>query len=80
MNDIETILTSARQLSVGERLELIDALWETVPPSALPPLSDEWRTEIQRRSFELDAGTVTLIPWTQVRDEALGRNGIDADN
>ena len=80
MPDVQSILSSAKQLSVGERLELIDALWETVPPNALPPLSDEWRMEIQRRSAELDAGTVTTIPWEQVRDEAFRRNSIDADN
>lgn len=80
MSDIQSILLSAQQLSVGERLALIDALWETVPSTALPPLSDEWRTEIQRRTAELDAGTIATIPWEQVRDEAFRRNGIDADN
>jgi putative addiction module component (TIGR02574 family) len=80
MPDIQSILSSARQLTVGERLELIDALWETVPPTALPPLTDEWRLEIQRRSAELDAGTAPTVPWVQVRDEAFRRNGIDAGN
>ena len=80
MSDVDSILSSAKKLSVGERLELIDALWETVPPNALPPLSDEWRVEIQRRSAELDAGTVTTIPWDQVRDEAFRRNGIDGND
>ena len=80
MSEIEAILASAKQLSVDERLELIDALWETVPTNALPPLSDEWLAEIERRSAELDAGTVTTIPWEQVRDEAFRRNGIDAND
>jgi putative addiction module component (TIGR02574 family) len=78
MSDIQSILLSAKQLSVGERLELIDALWETVPSTALPPLTDEWRSEIQRRSAELDAGSAPTVPWAQVRREAFRRNGIDA--
>jgi putative addiction module component (TIGR02574 family) len=80
VSDIQSILSSAKQLSVGERLELIDALWETVPSADLPPLTDEWRSEIQRRSAELDAGTAPTVPWGQVREEAFRRNGIDAGN
>jgi putative addiction module component (TIGR02574 family) len=79
MSDVKSILSSAKLLSVDERLELIDALWETVPSDALPALSDEWRAEILRRSAELDAGSITTIPWEQVRDEAFRRNGIDAN-
>ena len=79
MSNVESILSAAKNLSVGERLDLIDALWETVPTDALPPLSDEWREEIKRRSAEIDAGTVTTIPWEQVRDLAFRRNGIDGN-
>jgi putative addiction module component (TIGR02574 family) len=79
MLDVQSILTVAQQLSVAERLELIDALWESVPPSAFPPLSDEWRAEIERRSAEINAGKVATIPWEQVRDEAFRRNGIDGN-
>jgi len=78
MTTIQSILSSANELSVGERLALIDALWETVPPAALPPLTAEWRAEIQRRSAELDAGTVSTTPWSNVREEAFRRHGIDA--
>lgn len=77
MPDLESILISASLLSVGERLKLIDALWQTVPEDALPPLSEEWLLEIRRRSAELDAGKVKTIPWDQVRREAFRRNGID---
>jgi len=80
MQDVQSILSFAMQLSVSERLELIDALWESVPPVALPPLSDEWRAEIERRSSEVDAGTVATIPWERVREEAFRRNGIAADS
>ena len=77
MTEYDAILTSASRLSVSERLDLIDALWQTVPEDSLPPLSDEWRLEIERRSKALDAGTVKTIPWEQVRREAFRRNGIN---
>ena len=66
MSDYDSLLSDAGQLPLDQRIELIDALWVTVPP-ALPPLSDEWRAEIGRRSAEYDAGDSRPIPWEQVR-------------
>jgi putative addiction module component (TIGR02574 family) len=73
MSTIDALLADAAQLPVADRLELIDALWDTFPDDALPPLSDEWMAEIRRRSAELSAGTATTIPWEVVRGEALVR-------
>ena len=75
MNDFRSVLLAAQQLPERDRLRLIDALWETVPPELESPFSDEWAREIERRVAELDAGTATTIPWTQIRDEALARTG-----
>ena len=49
MATLNALLTDATQLPLAERIELIEALWETVPEEALPPLSDEWMAEIERR-------------------------------
>jgi putative addiction module component (TIGR02574 family) len=73
MSTIDALLADAAQLPVADRLELIDALWDTLPEEALPPLSEEWMVEIQRRSDELDAGTATTVPWEVVQSEALAR-------
>ena len=73
MSDYESLLADASQLPVDARIQLIEALWDTVPEDALPALSDEWLAEIQRRSAEYDAGLVQPIPWEQIRTEALRR-------
>ena len=73
MAGYESILATASQLPVAERILLIDALWETVPEEELPPLSDEWLREIKRRSVEFDHGTVSTIAWKEIREEALNR-------
>jgi putative addiction module component (TIGR02574 family) len=73
MSTIDALLADVAQLPVADRLELIDALWDTLPEEALPPLSEEWMAEIQRRSDELDAGTATTVPWEVVQSEALAR-------
>jgi len=73
MSDYQSLFADASQLPIGERVQLIEALWDTLPDEAMPPLSDEWRVEIERRSAEFDTGMVQPIPWEQVRLEAMQR-------
>ena len=77
MPDYQSLLSDATRLPVAERIQLIEALWDTVPDESLPPLSDEWMAEIERRSAEFDAGNVATIPWEEIKADArrrLGRN------
>ena len=73
MADYDTLLSDASQLPLDERIQLIEALWDTVPDNAPPPLSDEWLAEINRRSAEYDTGLVQPVPWEQIRADALRR-------
>lgn len=77
MLDYQSVLIAANQLPVLEKVQLIEAIWDTVPQENVPPLSEEWLAEIRRRSDEYDAGNVETIPWETVRAEALRRVGID---
>ncbi len=76
MPEYEALLAEASRLPLGERIQLIEALWDTVPEESLPPLSDAWIAEIERRSAEYDAGSVQAVPWEQVRADALRRAGL----
>ncbi len=76
MSDVQSILADASRLPVVDRIQLIEALWDTVPEDALPPLTDEWLAEIQRRSAEFDSGAVKSVPWEQVRADAMRRAGL----
>ncbi len=73
MSDYDTLLSDASQLPLDVRIQLIDALWDTVPEDALPPLSDEWLAETNQRSAEYDAGLVQPIAWEQIRADAMRR-------
>ena len=76
MTTLQEILDAAQSLPVGQRVELIHALWETMPPADSPSPSPEWIAEAQRRSEELDAGRMTSAPWPEVREWAQrGRPG-----
>ena len=73
MLDYDAVLADASRLPVVDRIQLIEALWDTVPEEAAPPLSDEWLAEIRSRSAEFDSGAAETVPWEQVRAEALRR-------
>lgn len=75
MPTYEALLVDATQLPVADRILLIDAIWDTLPADALPPLSNEWTLEIQKRSAEYDSGAAQTVPWDQVKAEALRRLG-----
>lgn len=73
MTNYESLLADAARLPVPDRIQLIEALWDTVPEGDLPPLSDEWLAEIEKRSAEYDAGLAPPIPWEEIRADALRR-------
>jgi putative addiction module component (TIGR02574 family) len=76
MSTYQAVLADASHLPVADRLQLIDAIWETLPAESLPPLSAEWIAEIQRRSAEYDAGPAEIVSWDQVKVDALQRTQV----
>jgi hypothetical protein len=44
----------------------------TLDPTLEPDVEAAWSTEIKRRLVEIDAGTVELISWDEVRAELFG--------
>ena len=56
MPTYETLLADASLLPIEDHIQLIDAIWESLPEHSLPALSDEWVAEIQKRSAEYVAG------------------------
>jgi putative addiction module component (TIGR02574 family) len=62
------LLAAARKLSVTERIELAEAIWDTVAEEAdAIPLSDELRTELDRRLADMEADPDAGSPWEEVR-------------
>jgi putative addiction module component (TIGR02574 family) len=78
MPDYATLLAAASQLSVDDRLRLIDDLAATVPDDQPPTLSAEWLEEIERRSAEIDAGAPTDDGEVVLRD-LFRRVGLDSE-
>ena len=55
-----------RAMTVEERLQLIETVWDSLEPTVVP-LTDEQRAELDRRLDDPTPGP--LIPWEQVRAE-----------
>ena len=49
-------------------------LIETLDPVSEPDVEAAWSEEIERRLAEIDAGTVELIPWEDVRAELFNES------
>jgi putative addiction module component (TIGR02574 family) len=69
----EQVLQAALALPEEERLELVEALLDSHAPPDELPFDPAWLSEVQRRSAEVEAGTVHLTPWPVVRERVRKR-------
>lgn len=61
-------------LSVEDRIVLVHAIWDSIPVqqhSAL--LTEAQKQELQRRLDEHEANPGDVVPWEQIKAEALAR-------
>jgi putative addiction module component (TIGR02574 family) len=71
---MDVSIDQLRQLPLEKRLEIIEALWESVEQELGPvPISDEFADELDRRYEEHLADPSTSVPWEQVRAEMRRR-------
>jgi putative addiction module component (TIGR02574 family) len=70
---LATIEEEIRELSVADKETLLRVLWEELDGPADSEVDAEWLREAQRRSREIDDGSVECIPAEEVfaRLEAL---------
>jgi len=54
-------------LSVEQRLALIGDIWDSIKDEELPPLSEDAKIELLRRSEEMRNDPSIGIPWEEVQ-------------
>lgn len=70
------LLDQARQLSVEEQLELVEALWDDIARrNTVPPPTDAQKEELDRRLADHEANPDDVVPWSQVKASALAHIG-----
>jgi putative addiction module component (TIGR02574 family) len=63
---MNAIVEDIKKLSVSERIQLVEDIWNSIPPFSLE-LSTEERDELNRRYAVHQDDPSTGIPWSQVR-------------
>ena len=71
--NLKEVFHKAAQLSERDRATLAGLLIETLDPVSELDVEAAWSEEIKRRLAEIDAGTVELIPWEEVRAELFSQ-------
>jgi putative addiction module component (TIGR02574 family) len=62
------------RLSVEDRIALTLAIWDSIAAEPHPPLLTEaQRQELQRRLDDHQANPDDVVPWEQIKAEALAR-------
>ncbi len=54
-------------LTPAERIELIEALWDSLEPGQAAPMTPELKDELARRGAEAEANPHAGRTWDQVR-------------
>lgn len=60
------------KLSAEERLDLLEQLWDSLSPDAIP-MTEAQKAELDRRLDELDREGPIGIPWNEVLDRIRNR-------
>ena len=61
------------RMTVEERLQLVQAIWDSIDAAARPPLDDALRAELDRRLADHLANPADVVPWEEVKAAALAR-------
>lgn len=73
MTKFSQALEVASALPEAERVQLVEALLESLSPVDAAPLNDAWLAEIERRSELYDAGGSATATWDVVRERVRKR-------
>ena len=70
------LLEAVKSLPLPDRVELVDAVWESIAAEGYePPLTESQSAELQRRLEEHRQNPASGIPWETVRAELHEKYG-----
>jgi putative addiction module component (TIGR02574 family) len=72
--EFDTVLTEVDAWPVGDRIRLMNELWDRLEDQGHEPeLSEEMKAELDRRLAEDDAEPDDVVSWAEVKAQALAR-------
>jgi putative addiction module component (TIGR02574 family) len=77
MSSKQNVIAEALRLNEAERLEVAEAVYDSLegPPDA--DAEQAWSDEIARRVADVDAGHVKLVPWSEARRRIAAGGDVD---
>ena len=70
------LLETAKTLPLPERIELFDALWESIAKDGYePPLSPAQAAELDKRLEAHRSDPNKVVSWDQIKEEAEAKHG-----
>ncbi|NJL41759.1 MAG: addiction module protein [Leptolyngbyaceae cyanobacterium SM1_4_3] len=76
--DLSTTLAQAKSLSVGDRIRLVQAIWDSI--SAEPEqleLTEAQQLELSRRLADHESNPQAVVSWQEIKAQALSRAKAD---
>jgi putative addiction module component (TIGR02574 family) len=73
MLSYESVLADASRLPVADRIQLVEAVWDSLPKETATPVSAEQRAELNRRLDAYEANPEDVLTWDQVLEQLRGR-------
>jgi len=63
------------RLSVSERLELIELIWDSLPEQVTPMEIPDWHKEVlAKRIADADANPGAVVPWREVLERLKNKS------
>jgi putative addiction module component (TIGR02574 family) len=73
MLSYESLFADASRLPVADRIQLVTAVWDSLPEETVTPVSDEQRAELNRRLDAYEANPENVLTWNQVLEQLRER-------
>ena len=72
--DMQTVLSEVDSWPIEDRIQLVQEVWDRLADQGQEPgLSEEDKAELDRRLAEDDAAPDDVVPWEEVKAQALAR-------
>lgn len=71
--DLSPILEQIRAMTNDERIELVQAIWDTIAADEIAPgLTEDQKQELDRRIADLDANPGNVLTWEEIKARVRG--------
>jgi putative addiction module component (TIGR02574 family) len=72
--EVATKLAEIRSMPVGDRIQLVQAIWDSIEAEAIPAEPTEsQKADLGRRTKELDENPQNVLTWEQIEAHVRGR-------